>query len=80
VASVPAHVLPLIRSPSVAGSGNAAATTSRGATSTPFTGMRSGRISRMSSSTASRPEASIACAEKRPSSSEAATAAGRAGS
>ncbi len=30
-----------MRSPSVAGSGSAAATTSRGATSTPFTGMRS---------------------------------------
>ena len=37
VTSVPAHVFPLIRSPSVAGSGSAAATTSRGATSTPFT-------------------------------------------
>ncbi len=40
----------------------------------------SGRVSRISSSTASRLEASIACAEKRPSSSEAARAAGRAGS
>src|SRR5918995_3354609 len=37
VTSVPAQVLPDMRSPSVAGSGSAAATTSRGATSTPFT-------------------------------------------
>ena len=35
--TVPAQVLPCIRSPSVAGSGSAAATTSLGATSTPFT-------------------------------------------
>ena len=34
---VPAHVFPRMRSPSVAGSGSAAATTSRGATSTPRT-------------------------------------------
>jgi hypothetical protein len=37
VTKVPAQVLPCIRSPSVAGSGSAAATTSRGATSTPRT-------------------------------------------
>ena len=34
VTHVPAHVRPVIRSPSVAGSGSAAATTSRGATFT----------------------------------------------
>ena len=37
VTHVPAQVRPVIRSPSVAGSGSAAATTSRGATSTPRT-------------------------------------------
>ena len=37
VTRVPAQVLPTIRSPSVIGSGSAAATTSRGATSTPRT-------------------------------------------
>ena len=37
VTQVPAHVRPLIRSPSVAGSGSAAATTSRGETWTPRT-------------------------------------------
>ena len=37
VTYVPAHVRPVIRSPSVAGSGRTAATTSRGATSAPRT-------------------------------------------
>jgi hypothetical protein len=40
----------------------------------------SARVSRISAMTSSRLEASIGCAEKRPSSSAAATAAGRAGS
>ncbi len=42
VTHVPAHVLPVIRSPRLIGSGSAAATTSRGETSTPST--RSGSV------------------------------------